>query len=172
MKDYYDILEISPKASKEVIKQSYNALAKKYNPDKYQGEEKEFCEQKIREITEAYKILSDDFLKEQYDTEKNKETAKQKSVRNEYNNFEEQQQPNQTNNKKTKNKTEYQVGTLKSITHLTKKLITDIPKTGFKFDKKTVLSLLAAIFIVVLIGLALWFIPFTNGFMRSFLLMN
>ena len=33
MIDYYDLLEVSPKASKEVISNAYKALAKKWHPD-------------------------------------------------------------------------------------------------------------------------------------------
>ena len=57
MKKYYEILEVSPKASNEVIERAYRALIKKYHPDLYDGEEKIHAEEKVRDINEAYKIL-------------------------------------------------------------------------------------------------------------------
>ena len=73
MKNYYEILEVNPKASKEVIKKAHQVLIKKYHPDLYVGAERFDAEQKVKDINEAYKILSDDFLREQYDNELKKE---------------------------------------------------------------------------------------------------
>ena len=73
MKNYYEILEVNPRASEEVIKKAHQVLIKKYHPDLYVGVEREKAEEKIRNINEAYKILSDDFLREQYDKELQKE---------------------------------------------------------------------------------------------------
>ena len=47
MKNYYDILEVSPKASKEVIEKAYRVLAKKYHPDRYTGDKKKIAEEKL-----------------------------------------------------------------------------------------------------------------------------
>ena len=69
MKNYYEILEVNPKASKEIIEKAYRVLAKKYHPDLYTDDKQRDAEKKIKEINEAYKILSDDFLREQYDNE-------------------------------------------------------------------------------------------------------
>ena len=73
MKNYYEILEVNPRASEEVIKKAHQVLIKKYHPDLYVGVEREKAEEKIRNINEAYKILSDGFLREQYDKELQKE---------------------------------------------------------------------------------------------------
>ena len=75
MKKYYEILEVNPKASIEVIEKAYKVLVKKYHPDAYEGEGKIYAEQRLRDINEAYKILSDEFLREQYDAELQKETT-------------------------------------------------------------------------------------------------
>ena len=50
MKNYYEILEVNKKASKEVIEKAYKVLVKKYHPDLYSGQKKEYAEKKIKEI--------------------------------------------------------------------------------------------------------------------------
>lgn len=62
MKDLYEILGVSKKASKKEIKKAFRILAKKYHPDKNPSNPKEFIE-----VSKAYKILSDDEKREQYD---------------------------------------------------------------------------------------------------------
>ena len=64
-KDYYNILNVDKKASKEEIKKAYRSLAKKYHPDKHAGDKQ--MEDKFKEISEAYEILSDDAKRDQYD---------------------------------------------------------------------------------------------------------
>ncbi len=41
MKNYYEILEVNPRASEEVIKKAHQVLIKKYHPDLYVGVERE-----------------------------------------------------------------------------------------------------------------------------------
>ena len=69
MKNYYEILEVNKKASKEVIEKAYKVLVKKYHPDLNAGKSKKYSEEKIKEINEAYSVLTDEFMKEQYDME-------------------------------------------------------------------------------------------------------
>lgn len=64
--NYYEILKVSKRATSEEIKSSYKNLVKKYHPDLYVGD-KEFAEQKIKEINEAYDILSNPQTKKEYD---------------------------------------------------------------------------------------------------------
>lgn len=65
---YYDILEVSPKASKEVIKNAYRALSKKYHPDTYKGDLK-YAQEKMKEINTAYETLMDEEKRLVYDYE-------------------------------------------------------------------------------------------------------
>ena len=44
MKKYYEILEVNPKASIEIIEKAYKVLAKKYHPDLYEGDKKIYAE--------------------------------------------------------------------------------------------------------------------------------
>jgi len=61
--DYYQILGVDKKASKDEIKKAYRKLAHKYHPDKKGGDEKKF-----KEINEAYSVISDDKKRAEYDT--------------------------------------------------------------------------------------------------------
>ncbi len=62
MKDYYAILEIEENASEESIKTSYRRLASIFHPDKNKENTGKFLD-----INEAYKTLSNPFLRESYD---------------------------------------------------------------------------------------------------------
>jgi len=62
-KDYYNVLGVDKKASKDDIKKAFRKLAHKYHPDKGGTDEARF-----KEITEAYSILSDDKRRREYDT--------------------------------------------------------------------------------------------------------
>ena len=69
MKNYYDILEVSRKASKDTINKVFKMHMKANHPDLFQGEEKIKAEEKSKEFTEAYNILSDDVQRAKYDEE-------------------------------------------------------------------------------------------------------
>ena len=72
MTNYYDILEINKNASKDEIKNSYKKLALKYHPDRNQdSNEKIKCEEKFKQISEAYEVLSDEQKKNNYDNGQN-----------------------------------------------------------------------------------------------------
>lgn len=77
MKNYYELLEVSEKASPEVIKKAYTTLVKKYHPDLQPDSEKKAAEEKIKEINEAYEILSDKTKRENYNNELERERIKQ-----------------------------------------------------------------------------------------------
>jgi molecular chaperone DnaJ len=64
-KSYYDILGVKKDASEADIKKAYRKLAKKYHPDVNKGTKD--AENKFKEISEAYAVLSDTEKREQYD---------------------------------------------------------------------------------------------------------
>jgi len=64
-RDYYEVLGIPRNASKDQIKDSYRTLAMQYHPDRNKAPE---AEEKFKEISEAYAVLSDDQKRQQYDT--------------------------------------------------------------------------------------------------------
>ncbi len=65
-KNYYEVLGVGKDATREDIKAAYKKLAKKYHPDL--NKSKDAVEQ-FKEINEAYSILSDNGLREEYDKE-------------------------------------------------------------------------------------------------------
>lgn len=65
-KDYYQILGINKDASQEQIKAAYRKLAFQYHPDRNKGDQ--MAAEKMKEINEAYAVLSDQVKKKEYDT--------------------------------------------------------------------------------------------------------
>lgn len=65
-RDYYEVLGVSKNADASEIKKAYRKLSKKYHPDLNPDNKKE-SEEKFKEITEAYEVLSDEKKRSMYD---------------------------------------------------------------------------------------------------------
>lgn len=65
MADYYKILGVSKQASADDIKKSYRKLALQYHPDRNKGDKA--AEEKFKQISEAYAVLSDGEKRREYD---------------------------------------------------------------------------------------------------------
>lgn len=65
IKDYYNILGVSEKASQEEVKKAYWQLAKKWHPDANLTDKT--AEDRFKEINEAYEVLGDVFKRNKYD---------------------------------------------------------------------------------------------------------
>ncbi|MEK2689388.1 DnaJ C-terminal domain-containing protein [Bdellovibrio sp. GT3] len=64
-KDYYSLLNVSRTATADEIKKSFRKLAMQFHPDKNPGDKK--AEEKFKELSEAYEVLSDTKKREMYD---------------------------------------------------------------------------------------------------------
>ncbi len=64
-RDYYEVLGVNKGASADEIKKAYRQMARKYHPDV--NKEDANAEEKFKEISEAYTVLSDDQKRETYD---------------------------------------------------------------------------------------------------------
>ena len=69
-RDYYEVLGVSKNATDQEIKSAYRKLAVRYHPDKQAGKsdaEKKEAEEKFKECSEAYEVLSDKSKRANYD---------------------------------------------------------------------------------------------------------
>jgi len=64
-KDYYKVLGVTKGAQADEIKKSYRKLARKYHPDANKGDSA--SEERFKEISEAYNVLSDEKRRKEYD---------------------------------------------------------------------------------------------------------
>ena len=205
MKNYYEILQVNENASQEIIEKAYKVLAKKYHPDLQNDmKKKELSEDKLKQINEAYDILSDSFLRGQYDAELQRQ--KEEEIKAKYGDKDygtEKTKFYGRTNENQKNKSEqdlrreeyfaqkinarqeqyYQeekkrqaqkLGTLAGVIDFVKVLYNDRPKRKELADvtKKDLFAIVLAILIVIVIGVILWCIPFTNGWIREILFEN
>jgi molecular chaperone DnaJ len=64
-RDYYEVLGVSPEASAEEIRSAFRALAREHHPDATGGDPE--SEQRYKEISEAYAVLSDPRKRQEYE---------------------------------------------------------------------------------------------------------
>lgn len=64
-RDYYEVLGLQKGASDEEIKKAFKKMARKYHPDLHPNDKE--CEEKFKEVNEAYGVLSDPQKKQRYD---------------------------------------------------------------------------------------------------------
>ena len=193
MKNYYEILQVNENASQEIIEKAYKVLAKKYHPDLQNDmKKKELSEDKLKQINEAYDILSDSFLRGQYDTELQRQKEEEikakygdKDYGTEKTKFYGRTNENQKNkseqdlrreqyDQEEKKRQAQKLGTLAGVIDFVKVLYNDRPKRKELADvtKKDLFAIVLAILIVIAIGVILWCIPFTNGWIREILFEN
>lgn len=85
MQNYYEMLEVSENASPEVIEKAYKVLVKKYHPDlQPDASKKQEAEMKMKQVNEAYEILSDTTKKQEYDYKLKQYREQKKAAGTEY----------------------------------------------------------------------------------------
>ena len=190
-KNYYDWLEVSPKASAEVIEKAYKALVLKYHPDVYKGDFRE-AEEIIKKVNEAYEVLSDNTKRVEYDgllkAKEQQQNQQQQSYNTsntqttsqtqQYNQQTSQQQVNQQINinqqqdnllqkeQELKAKYEQEIETAKRKAYYDA-YIKELKNRGFKIrykkDFKYYLKLSIIIIVLLAICFIIWHIPFTKN---------
>jgi len=78
-KDYYKILQVHPEAGEEVIKRAYKVLAIRYHPDKHKSDRGKWAAEKFKDLSEAYRVLSDPVKRREYDRRDHSEQSAEKS---------------------------------------------------------------------------------------------
>lgn len=113
MSNLYEILEVSEKASDEIIEKAYKTLAKKYHPDLQQNEgAKVNAGNKMKEINVAYETLIDPAKRARYDEElqRNRQQEMQKQSVQSQNNFHKNPSEIYQNQSTVKNNESYKEG--------------------------------------------------------------
>lgn len=177
-KNYYDILEINKNASQEIIEKAYKILVKKYHPDLQEANLKNKYEEKIKEINEAYEILSDPEKRKNYDlTLKNNEISNEDynnlynenvHLKNEINNLKNKNYQNNYSNQEENLEREYKQAYEQAYYNA---YIINLKKLGYKIRYKRTykdyLALLLTIIFLAALGFILWHIPFVKNYFIS-----
>lgn len=177
-KNYYDILEINKNASQEIIEKAYKILVKKYHPDLQEANLKNEYEEKIKEINEAYEILSDPEKRKNYDlTLKNNEISNEDynnlynenvHLKNEINNLKNKNYQNNYSNQEENLEREYKQAYEQAYYNA---YIRNLKKLGYKIRYKRTykdyLALLLTIIFLAALGFILWHIPFVKNYFIS-----
>ena len=183
MKNYYEILEVSQSASQEVIEKAYKALTKKYHPDLQDGIDKTYAEQKMKELNEAYDVISNQEKRKSYDfelekLEREKLVNSQQEIKKANSNEEKYTQSDVASIQEQQIQNEYIQKQQQLQFELEKKqaiekayhdaYIQDLKNRGYKIKyKKTFkqhLRNFITILIVILILLAIFQIPFVKNY--------
>ena len=191
MKTLYEILEVSENASKEIVEKAYKVLAKKYHPDLQAEGDKQEAEKKMKQINEAYEVLSDEEKRKEYDLKLAQERSKeevQKQSQSEYNQNQ-YRQPYQTQTKPMSEK-EYRETLKRQYQERREEqerqrqmqeqyeqryqqayegyLRSLGYKIKYKWTWKRLRDFMITIFIIIVICAILWFFPPTNKLIMDF----
>ena len=187
-KNYYEILQVSQNASPEIIEKAYKTLAKKYHPDIQKNSNKQQAENLMKEINEAYEILSDPKKRESYDQSllENNFSIEEienlynenKNLKNELNNLRNNTQ-NYNNQQQTRNKETNNFNNNPETQHEQKiqqavnqayydAYIQDMKNRGYKIKHKKTFKQHLESFISAVITIIVIFIIFQIPFVKNF----
>lgn len=187
MKNYYEILEISENASPEIIEKAYRTLAKKYHPDVQPIDKLYWAEIQMKEINEAYNVLSNPVSKKQYDTQlhlgnnniyyqqkyndlysENEDLKHQLKANDSYENFKEVQIEKDAKSSKFAPSAFMSKFNFNSYYDAIKSGIYNEIKKPEAERRKDFLAAILTIAIVLTIVLLFWKVPFLNKILSSF----
>ena len=77
--DHYEVLGVHPSAEELIIRAAYRALAQRYHPDKLGPDEKHLAD-RMAQVNEAYRVLSDPVRRKEYDDSRETESASPKTA--------------------------------------------------------------------------------------------
>ena len=179
MSNLYEILEVSGKASKEVIDKAYHVLVKKYHPDLQQAEEKKNAEEKMKKINEAYEILGNEGKRKEYDIslaeKRRQEKVLEEQKRNQQIQYEQEKQNinehtneiNQQSNYENARKVQKEIN--RAYANAYNNYLRSL---GYKVKEpwtfKRFLELLKVLAILTIIILIIWFFPPTHKLLIEF----
>ena len=189
MKTLYEILEVSENASKEIVEKAYKVLAKKYHPDLQAEGDKQEAEKKMKQINEAYEVLSDEEKRKEYDVkliqERKQEEVQEQSQTEYYQN--QYTQPYQTqpmSEKEYREALKRQYQERREEQERQRQMQEQYEqryqqayegylrslgyKIKYKWTWKRLRDLLITIFIIMVICTILWFFPPTNKLIMDF----
>ena len=183
-KTLYEILEVSEKASPEVIEKAYKVLVKKYHPDLQKEEDKKNAEVMMKKINEAYEVLQDAQKRMEYD--KNLEEIRKEEIEknsgnynlenNNYNNldinYHEQQKvelEKQLREEEIKRRMQMQENLNMEYQNAYENYLRSLGyRIKKRWTKEKIRDLFITILIIVVIFAILWIIPPTNKIIRNF----
>lgn len=173
MKNFYEVLEVSENASQEVIDKAYRTLAKKYHPDIQPTDKLFWAESKLKELNEAYEVLSNPNSRQNYDLKiglssnenfelysenaRLKQELEQEKIKNASNDYE--------SKKKKNKKLSDNFNSVSSYFQTIGSLIADERKKPASERKKDLKALLITMVIMCVIIFLFFKIPFLRNFM-------
>lgn len=183
-KTLYEILEVSEKASPEVIEKAYKVLVKKYHPDLQKESDKKNAEVMMKKINEAYEVLQDAQKRMEYDNnleEIRKEEIEKNSgnynlENNNYNNldinYHEKQKvelEKQLREEEIKRRMQMQENLNMEYQNAYENYLRSLGyRIKKRWTKEKIRDLFITILIIVVIFAILWIIPPTNKIIRNF----
>lgn len=197
MSTLYEILEVSENASKEVIEKAYKVLAKKYHPDLQAAENKAAAEIKMKQINDAYDILSNEIKRKEYDAQLERKRQEEKQNQEEKIVYQ-SAAPNVNINNTSQNdnlseeerryrdiqRRRYEENLKKEQEKIKKQMEKNMQEEyenayynylrglGYKIKERwtweKTKALIITLTIIILLGIILWYIPPTNKMMLDF----
>lgn len=183
-KTLYEILEVSEKASPEVIEKAYKVLVKKYHPDLQKESDKKNAEVMMKKINEAYEVLQDAQKRMEYDNnleEKRKEEIEKNlgnynSENNNYNNLDinyHEQQKVELEKKLREEEIKRRIQMQENLNMEYQNAYENYLRSlGYRirksWTKEKIRDLFITILIIVVIFAILWIIPPTNKIIKNF----